>query len=219
MIRVCCMVSLVALALPVFGGTDKLPNLFQEDFEKGAERWQPTDANAWKVVKTDKGSHFSQFQLSKTKPPYRSPHNIALVKDLLVTDFVLEAKAQSTGKDGDHRDMCLFFGYQDPSHFYYVHLAKKTDDRANQIFLVNAADRAKISTKTTPGTKWDDAWHHVKVVRTVKDGQIAVFFDDMTNPAIIATDKTFAWGQVGVGSFDDSGNWDDIKLFGNRHTK
>ena len=59
----------------------------------------------------------------------------ALINGATMADFVLEAKVLSTGKDGDHRDMCLFFGYQDPSHFYYVHMAKKTDDRANQIFL------------------------------------------------------------------------------------
>lgn len=29
-----------------------------------------------------------------------------------------------------------------------------------------------------------------------------------------ATDKTFAWGRVGVGSFDDTGNWQDVKLRG-----
>jgi hypothetical protein len=29
-----------------------------------------------------------------------------------------------------------------------------------------------------------------------------------------ATDKTFTWGQVGVGSFDDTGNWADVKVWG-----
>jgi hypothetical protein len=31
-----------------------------------------------------------------------------------------------------------------------------------------------------------------------------------------ATDKTFAWGQVGVGSFDDTGNWTDVKVYGTK---
>jgi hypothetical protein len=29
-----------------------------------------------------------------------------------------------------------------------------------------------------------------------------------------ATDKTFVWGQIGVGSFDDTGNFDDVRLWG-----
>src|SRR5262245_4927003 len=154
--------------------------------------------------------------MSQYPPPYRSPHNISLVKDLFVSNFVLEAKVQSTGKDGPHRDMCLFFGYQDKAHFCYVHIAKKTDDHANQVFIVNGAARKKISTKTTPGTKWDDGWHRVKVVRSVSDGKIEVYFDDMKKPIMTARDKTFTWGRVELGSFDDSGNWDDVKVYGKK---
>src|SRR5262245_36477891 len=196
-----------------------LPLLFHDDFEKGADRWQPTDTAAWKIVKTDKGHVYSQFQMSKYQPKVRSPHNISLVKDVVVGDFVLEAKAQSTGKDGPHRDMCLFFGYQDPSHFYYVHIAKKADDNANQIFIVNGEPRKKISTKSTAGTAWDDGWHNVKIVRRTKDASIQVFFDDMKTPIMAATDKTFVWGRVGLGSFDDSGNWDDVRVYGVRVEK
>jgi hypothetical protein len=195
-------------------GEKQLPLVFQDDFEKGADRWQPTDPAAWKIVKTNSGQYYSQFQLSKYKPPFRSPLNISLVKDLQVTDFVLTAKVLSTGKDGDHRDMCLFFGYQNPSHFYYVHMAKKTDDRANQVFIVDGADRKKISTKTSKGTPWDDKWHYVKLVRKVGAGTTEVYWDDMKTPIMTAQDKTFTWGQVGVGSFDDSGHWDDVKVHG-----
>ena len=150
---------------------------------------------------------------------HRSPLNIALVKDLQVGDFILEAKLQTTARDYPHRDMCLFFGHQGPAHFYYVHLGQRTDDHANQIFIVNGADRIKISTKTTKGTPWDDKWHRVKIVRTLADGHIAVYFDDMKTPVMTATDKTFTWGRVGIGSFDDTGNWDDVRLYGKRAAK
>jgi len=36
----------------------------------------------------------------------------------------------------------------------------------------------------------------------------------MKTPAMTATDKTLAWGQVGVGSFDDTSMWDDVVLRG-----
>ena len=210
---------LVATLSVTAAGEKKLPLVFEDDFEKGADRWQPSDASAWKIVKTDKGQQYNQFQLSKIKTPFRSPFNFSLVKDLKVTDFILEAKALSTGKDGAHRDMCVFFGWQDPAHFYYVHMAKATDDRANQIFIVNGADRVKISTKTTKGTPWDDQWHNIKIVRKVGDGTIEIYWDDMKTPIMTATDKTFTWGQVGIGSFDDSGHWDDVKVYGHRYEK
>src|ERR1700691_178252 len=99
---------IVTAAISTAWASDKdLPLLFADDFAKGAERWQPSDPAAWKIVKTDKGQYYSQFQQSKYKTPFRSPFNFSLVKDLKVADFVLTAKVLSTGKDGDHRDMCL----------------------------------------------------------------------------------------------------------------
>lgn len=191
-----------------------LTELLREDFEKGAERWEPSDSNAWKVIETPKGHAFSQFQASKFKPPHRSPFNIALLKDVQVGDFALEAKVQSTIKDYNHRDMVVVFGYQDPAHFYYVHYGKQTDDHANNIFIVNGADRKKISTKTSTGTNWNDDWHNIKVARNVASGKIEIYFDDMKTPVMEAEDKNFAWGRVGIGTFDDTGNWDDVVLKG-----
>jgi len=192
----------------------ELKPLFSDDFEQDADRWQPGDSKAWKLLDTPQGKVYSLFRQSKYQPKHRSPINIALVKDLVVSDFVLTTKVQSTIKDYGHRDMCLYFGYQDPAHFYYVHFGKQTDDHANQIFIVNDAPRTKISTKTTAGTPWTDDWHTLRVERTVDDGAIKVYYDDLKNPAMTAMDKTFAWGQVGIGSFDDIGNFDDFKLEG-----
>ncbi|MEE2707002.1 MAG: hypothetical protein VX988_08110 [Planctomycetota bacterium] len=194
---------------------EELPVVFQEDFEKGADRWEPTDAAAWKIEAVGDNSVYSQFKKqSKYKPPHRSPYNIALIRGVNVGDFVLTARVRSTHPDYGHRDVCLFFGYQDAAHFHYVHLGKKADAHANQIFIVNKAPRTKISITTTKGTNWDDQWHSVKIIRTVQDGRIEVYFDDMKKPVMTAKDTTFQWGRVGLGSFDDTGHWDDIVLRG-----
>ena len=102
---------------------------------------------------------------------------------------------------------------------YYVHFGQKTDDHANQIFIVNDKDRVKISTRTTDGTHWDDKWHHARIIRTVEDGKIDVYFDDMTTPVMTAVDKTFTWGQIGIGSFDDTGRFDNLVLKGQKVDK
>jgi hypothetical protein len=192
----------------------ELPLLIQEEFDDGATRWQPADPRSWKVVETPEGRIYSLFQQSDYKPPHRSPVNIALLKDVTVGDFALELQLQSTVKDYDHRSMVLVFGYQDPAHFYYVHFGKKTDDHANQVFIVNGAPRVKISSETNPGTRWDDGWHKVKIVRDAADGDIEVYFDDMKHTAMEAIDRTFSWGQIGIGAFDDLGNFDHIVLRG-----
>jgi hypothetical protein len=205
------LVTFVASSL----AADDLPVLFEETFEKGAERWQPLDEKQWQIKKTDQGQVFSQFEKkSNYKPPHRSPTNVALLKDVSVGELVLTAKVRSTHPDYGHRDAVVVFGYQDPAHFYYVHLGKQADDHANQIFIVNGEARKKISITSTTGTNWTDDWHAVKVVRKPADGTIEIFFDQMDKPVMTAKDKTFAWGRVGVGTFDDTSDWDDIVVRG-----
>jgi len=193
-----------------------LPLVFSEDFEKGADRWEPTDANAWRIGDEDGNHVYSLFQASKYAPSVRSPFNIAWVKDLQVADFVMEVRIKQTGREYGHRDFCLFLGGNDPSHFYYVHMATKSDAHANSIFLVNGAPRVSIAKDRTDGTAWDDQYHSVRVVRDTGSGRIEVFRDDMTKPIMTAEDKTFLSGRVGVGSFDDTGNVDDIRVWGKR---
>lgn len=82
--------------------------------------------------------------------------------------------------------------------------------------IVNDAPRKMITKNESPGIPWTDGWHKVKVVRRVKDGTIEIYFDDMEKPKMVAEDKTFTWGQVGIGSFDDRGNWDNFKLYGRK---
>ena len=192
----------------------ELPVLVTEDFEKGADRWEFSDPQAWKVLETPKGKVLSLFERTTPKPPHKSPFGIALLKDVLVGDFVLEADVQSTGKAHPQQDLCLVFGYQDNDHFYYSHLARKTDKANNQIFIVNGADRAMISLRTSGGTDLSEEWTHVKVVRKTADGTIEVYWDDMKTPVQTAQSRIFTWGRVGLGSFDDLGNFDNVVLRG-----
>ena len=146
-------------------------------------------------------------------PKVRSPRCIALLDQVEVEDFVMEVRLKQTGRDYGHRDMCIFFGFEGPSRYYYVHLASKADDHAHNIFLVDNAARRKIATRTTEGVDWGrDLWHRVLVERRASDGLIAVYFDSEAEPIMIAHDRTLGWGRVGVGSFDDTGMVDYIQV-------
>jgi hypothetical protein len=194
------------------------PLIFSEDFQNGAERWQPVDPEGWRVEEEPDGNrYYHQFRKdSSYQPEHRSPLHQSYVRDLNVGSFELLARVRSTHADYGHRDACLFFGRLGPSRLYYVHLGKVTDDHANQIFIVREQPRTKISTETTPGTPWDDEWHRVQIVRDVEAGTIVVYFDDLKRPAMQARDTTFAAGSLGVGSFDDTSAWDDIRVYGER---
>jgi len=194
-----------------------MPVVFEADFEDGRlDAWRATDAQAWRIEAGNGGKVLALHRQSNYKPEVRSPVNINLIEDVVVGSFVLKLKMHSTTKDYGHRDMCIFFGQQDASHFYYVHIANKSDAHANSIFIVNGEPRVSIAKTRTEGTKWDDDWHRVRLVRDVEAGTIEVFFDDGAEPIMTAVDHTFKWGRVGVGSFDDTGQFDEIRLRGRR---
>ena len=152
--------SLFLCLLAVITGSSaavaELPLVFSDDFEHGMDHWQTTDPDpaksVWEVIETrgpaDKLTKVLRVTgPSSYEPPVRSPLSIALVKDVVVRDFDMTVELQNTRPDaGPHRDLCLFWGYQDPSHFYYVHLGAKSDPNACQIFIVNDKPRTPITT-------------------------------------------------------------------------
>ncbi len=188
---------------------------YTEDFESGMKAWKVTDEKCWKIEKANKSSVLSLFKKqTKYSPKVRSPRHIAINQVKQWKSFQLDVDVLSTHKDYNHRDVCIFFGYQNPSKFYYVHLGKKTDNAANQIFIVNDKPRTKISTKTTRGTNWDNKWHKVRIIRDANSGKIEVFFDNMKKPVMVAENKQFTWGKIGLGSFDDTAQFDNLVIKG-----
>ena len=220
----CLKMIVISLVLSILAGgcseqgkvcSGRRPLLFQTDFEDGRlDGWEATDAAAWRIEEVDGGKVLSLFKQSNYEPKVRSPFNINLVRDTVVGSFELELKMLSTTADYGHRDLCLFFGHQGPSHFYYVHIGNTSDAHSNSIFVVDDKPRVSIAKTRTGGTKWDDNWHRVKVVRDVNKGTIEVFFDDNDEPIMTAVDHRFKSGRIGVGSFDDTGRFDDIRLYG-----
>lgn len=192
-----------------------LPLLLENNFSENISinDFECTDFAAWRI--NVEAEALELFGESQYQPKVRSPKNIAILRNYKVGDFILEMDLKQTGREYGHRDMCLFFGMKDPSNFYYVHLASKADDHAHSIFLVNDEPRVSIATERTDGIEWGTTWHKVKIIRTVKDGIIEVYFDDMETPIMQAKDQHFDFGYIGFGSFDDTGMIDNIRLYGN----
>ena len=191
--------------------------VFEDDFETDPfPRWEPATEAAWSWERTDRSRVFELVKNVPLTEAARAPFNRNLVRGVVVGDFQLDVDFRSTTRDYPNQSLCLFFGYRDPAHMYYVHFGRRTSDTSNQVFIVNGTDRTPISTKTTAGTPWDNAWHHARVVRDADSGEIEVFFDDMKTPVMTAVDATFASGQVGMGSFDDTGQFDNVVVRGVR---
>ena len=208
------LLTLIALTLVVPAAAEEpLSIVATDDFDNGVDRWNPLSSE-WKLVENGEGQAMRMTGKSEHKPPHYSPHVISLLKEQIVGDFDLTVEVKSTGGNYEHRDVCLFFGFQDPGHFYYVHFGKNADPNSCQVMIVNDKPRTKITKVEAKGTPWTDGWHKIRIRRRVAEGTIEAYFDDMEKPLMTAVDTTFTWGQVGLGTFDDSGNWDNFELRG-----
>jgi hypothetical protein len=202
------------------GGKSELLLLASENFESGqAEEWQPHIPEDWQVVEKD-GSMVYELISPGEQGEIRAPTSWSILNEHDVTSFVLEGRLKCLAEASNpHRDMCIFFHFQDPIHFYYVHFSASSDGLHNIIGLVNGTDRIKINSEP-PGESvfllTDKNWHSFKVTYDAETGEIKAFFDDMDTPILTAGDKTLAHGFVGIGSFDDTGYFDDIVLRGEK---
>lgn len=206
--------------LPPFG--THLPEgyelVYETDFDqdKVLDDFVFTDPAIWRLAGSEGDTCLELFErIGAYKPEVRSPHAIALLASFKVADFVMELDVENTNINaGAHRDTCYFFGVVHPANFYYVHIAKAADPNAHNIFLVKDAPRTNIATFTTKGVDWGvGIRHRIRIHRTVADGAIRVYFNDVETPIMETTDTNFAWGHVGFGSFDDTARFFAMKLY------
>jgi hypothetical protein len=114
--------------------------------------------------------------------------------------------------------MMIAFNYVDTLHFYYTHLSVDPGTKVdvhNGIFLVDGAPRRRIAGLEAAPVLPDKNWHKVRVERDVNSGWIKVFVDDEPQPRFSVIDNTFKCGQIGLGSFDETGDYTDVRLSSN----
>ena len=108
-------------------------------------------------------------------------------------------------------------GHIDSTHFYHVHFSGKSDEKRNIVAIVNGKDREKISIENAdqiPTRLTDMNFHDFKVTYNSDSFKICAYLDNMETPFLTVVDTTFRSGMVGIGSFDDIGCVDDVKLWG-----
>lgn len=224
--KACLAFSILLLGAALASGAYKtarmtapeMPLLFSSDFENGrADGWRPNNPEHWKIVELD-GSKVYSLTAPGEQGKVRAPTSWSVVENYDVTSFEFTGRLKcDVDPSNTRRDLCVFFHFLDPEHFYYVHFSASSDEAHNIIGLVNGADRVKINLEP-PGKSifrmTDKAWHVFKVRRDAPTGKIEAYLDDMNEPILTAVDRTLSHGLVGIGSFDDTGFFDDLKLWG-----
>lgn len=212
-----CLLVVVANSLT---GQD-LPLIYESDLSSSdaLKQFEFTDDKAWRRGDTLGVAGLELFGKSDYEARVRSPFNIAVLRNVVVGDFDMEVDLLQTGREYGHRDMCLFFGLKDATNFYYVHLASKGDQNAHSIFLVNDEPRTNICEDRTEGISWEGGWKSVRIERRLATGTIKVYFENFDAPIMVTEDKHFDFGQIGFGSFDDTGVVSNIRIWGDKVEK
>ena len=186
---------------------------FHDNFSSGKlDAWQFPFPEDW-VVKEEGRLHYLHMLRNRDPLVPRRPQQFALLKGITVGSFTLETRVRREG-----RSMLIVFNYVDTLHFYYTHLSADPGAKVavhNGIFMVDGAPRRRIAGLEAAPMLPDTNWHKVRVQRDVSSGSIEVFVDDQPQPRFSVVDNTFKCGQVGFGSFDETGDFADVKLSSN----
>lgn len=184
--------------------------VFADDFEQERlDRWQVPFPEDWTIL-SEAGNHYLHMKRSRDPAVPRRPVQFALIKGVKVGSFDFQARVRREG-----RSMIVVFNYVDTLHFYYTHLSMDTGSRQpvhNGIFLVNNAPRVRIAGLDAPAALPDTSWHRIRVLRDAASGRISVWSDVQSAPLFTVTDRTFTCGDIGIGSFDETGDFDDVEL-------
>jgi len=182
----------------------------RDDFKSGSmAAWEMPFPDDWEIVEQD-GLHYLHMKRSRPPGIPRRPLQFARLKGVNVDSFVLNVKVRRAGGS-----MIVVFDYVDTLHFYYVHLSKDSGTKVaahNGIFIVNDGSRRRIAGFDASAALPDLSWHDVRIVRDAGSGSIQVFLDQQTMPRFSVVDRSFLRGQVGLGSFDETGDFAQFHL-------
>ena len=214
-LRPCILTAIVAatLALAAHAGPVIHSVQFSDNFTSPTlEQWQFPYAEDW-VVGTEGPLHFLHMLRNREPLVPRRPVQFALLKGTNVGSFSFQARMRRNG-----HSLLMVFNYIDTLHFYYTHLSVDPGtkiDVHNGIFIVDGGPRRRIAGMEASPALPDKNWHTVKVERDVRTAGIRVYVDGEPTPRFSVKDGTFTCGQVGLGSFDETGDFADVRLTSN----
>jgi len=190
-----------------------------DDFEDGvADGWTPyndngnVNVNRWEVIE-DEGdmAYFLNDTTYANLGGKRLGEYSLLAAQYADFTFTAQAKLGDDVASNALADYAVVFGFQDNKNYYYAMF--NNDKTATTLFKVVDGTREKLAAASDASTTdWltDNLYHSIKVSRM--GSEIKVYFD---NKLIMnVNDDRFGAGQVGVGSYNDSAYFDDVKVVG-----
>lgn len=201
------LLALAFCALLSFGlfGADPSP----QALKVFGQEWTVENASDWSV------ENGVLRLLVKGEPPAgqpRRPTKMALLNSRPYRKVTVEAEVKRNA-----RSLIIVYGWQDASHYNYAHMssdAAATQAVHNGMFHVFGGERARISPLDGPASFETMDWTPVKLVFDGATGHCYVEVNGKRNPSLEADDLSLRWGRVGLGSFNETGDFRNVRVTG-----
>jgi hypothetical protein len=191
---VVCFASLLAAAdsISVFG-----------------EKWTVQSASDWVVA-----NNLLQLKVSAEPPAGqpRRPTKYALLESKPYSKVTVEGEVRRNG-----RSVIIVYAWQDDAHYDYAHISVDTgasQNVHNGMFHIFGGERVRMSSLEGPGSLPTQDWTPVKLEFDGETGRCYVEVNGKRNPSLEAVDLSLRWGRVGLGSFDETGDFRNVKVTG-----
>jgi hypothetical protein len=174
-------------------------------------QWEVPFGSDWHV---DRAGGSEILQLIKGREPApgpRRPAQFALTEVPPYRSLTVEADVRP-----EARSLMIVFAYRDAAHFDYAHLSSDTAAKQpvhNGIFHVYGGERVRISAEDGPASFPETRrWYHIVLTHDAVQRTVAVTVDGLPVPALRATDLSLGAGKIGLGSFDETADFKNLKI-------
>ena len=173
------------------------------------QKWTVQSATDWVV-----GDNLLQLKVSAEPPAGqpRRPTKYALLESKPYSKVTLEAEVRRNG-----RSVAIVYAWQDDAHYNYAHISVDTaasQNVHNGMFHIFGGERVRMSSLEGPGSLPTQDWTPVKLVFDGESGKCYVEVNGKRNPSLEAVDLSLRWGRVGLGSFDETGDFRNVRITG-----
>ena len=175
--------------------------------------WSVPVAADWKVDREGGAEVLRLAQARGPAPPPapRRPTQFALADLPAYERVTVEADVKPLA-----RSLIVVFGYRDEAHFDYAHFSIDTAAKQpvhNGVFHVYGGERVRISSESGPEAfPQSGRWYRIKLTHDAKTGAVAGFVDGREIPSLRAVDLSLGGGRVGIGSFDETAEFRNVKI-------
>jgi hypothetical protein len=173
--------------------------------------WTVPEPSDWKIEQ-ENGTQILRLVTHRGPlPGPRRPIQFALADTPPLEKATMEADMRPLGLS-----LMIVFAYRDAAHFDYAHLSVDTATKEahhNGIFHVYDGERVRISAVDGPAAfSARGQWHHVQLVWDGTTGEVQVKVNSEPVPALHAVDLSLRSGRVGLGSFDETGDFKNVTI-------